>query len=85
VPGVILSGFKQADDGDERVVRLAEVEGRETTVNLTLPIEIVTARRLNLVELPLENGTKPTCNGKTLQIKIHAHEIVTLGITGRRN
>jgi alpha-mannosidase len=85
VPGVVLSGFKKAEDGDELVVRLAEIEGKATTVNLTLPVEIKTARRLNLVELPLDNVAKPTYNGKTLQVKIRAHEIVTLGITGNRN
>ncbi len=85
VPGVILSGIKQAEDGNELIVRLAEIEGKETTVNLTLPVEIENARRLNLVELPLDNVAKPTCSGKTLQVKIRAHEIVTLGITAQRN
>ena len=85
VPGVILSGIKQAEDGNELIVRLAEVEGKETIVNLALPVEIEKARRLNLVELPLDNVAKPTCSGKTLQVKIRAHEIVTLGITAQRN
>ena len=78
---VIMSGMKQAEDGKELIVRLAEVEGKETTVNLKLPIEVSAARRLNLIELPLENVTKPTINGKTIQVKIKPHEIVTIGVT----
>jgi alpha-mannosidase len=80
-PGVVLSGFKQSEDGKELIVRLAEVEGKETMVNLTVPLKISTVRRLNLVELPLNNVEKPTFRGSTLQVKIRAHEIVTLGIS----
>jgi alpha-mannosidase len=82
-PGVILSGFKRAEEGNELIVRLAEIEGKESSVNLTLPVDIKSARRLNLVEIPLGNVPEPTCQGKTLQVKIRPHEIVTLGITGR--
>jgi alpha-mannosidase len=80
-PGVVLSGLKQAENGNELIVRLAEVEGKGTTVNLTLPVEIGSVRRLNLIELPMENIAVPTFNGKTIQVKIRAHEIVTLGIS----
>jgi alpha-mannosidase len=78
--GVILSGMKQAEDGKELIVRLAEVEGKETTVNIKLTVAIRSARRLNLVEFPLENVANPTVNGQSVQVKIRAHEIVTLGI-----
>ena len=80
-PGVILSGMKQSEEGNELVIRLAEVEGKETTVNLKIPVNAGSVRRLNLVELPLANAVKPTVNGKTIQIKIKPNEIVTLGIT----
>ena len=33
-PGVVLSGIKQAEDGNELIIRLAEVEGKPTTVKL---------------------------------------------------
>jgi len=82
--GVILSGMKQAEDGKELIVRLAEVEGKATIVNLTLPVNITNARRLNLVELPLENATAPVINGKSVQVKMKANEIVTLGLTTTR-
>ena len=78
--GVILSGMKQAEDGKELIVRLAEINGKPTTVNLKVPVNIASARRLNLVELPLANTARPTVNGKIVQIKIRANEIVTLGL-----
>jgi hypothetical protein len=50
-------------------------------VNIKVPVEIGSARRLNLIELELKNTTPPTWNGKTLKLKIRPNEIVTLGIT----
>ena len=44
-PGVVLSGMKQSEDGGELIIRLAEVFGKETTVNLSTPAEISAARR----------------------------------------
>ncbi len=83
-PGIVLSGFKQSEDGNELVIRIAEVEGKETMAVITLPVEVEKARRLNLVELPLANAAEPAFNGKTLQVRVRPHEIVTLGITGHR-
>jgi alpha-mannosidase len=80
-PGVILSGFKPAEEGNELIVRLAETEGKETEANLSLPVEIISARRLNLIEMPLEKDSAPTHQGKTIRVKLRPHEIVTLGIT----
>ena len=80
VPGVVLSGMKQAEDGKELIVRLAEVEGKEKTVTLTLPLAVDAARRLNLIEFPLANVAKATIKDKTVSVRIKAHEIVTLGI-----
>jgi alpha-mannosidase len=76
---IILSGLKQAEEGKELIVRIAEVEGKETTVNIQLPVGVQSARRLNLVELPLD-AVKPEVNGKSVQVKVHPHEIVSLGI-----
>lgn len=79
--GVVLSGIKQSEDGKELVVRLVEVEGDATTVNLKLPVNISSARRLNIVELPLANAADPIVNGRYVQVKMRANEIVTLGLT----
>jgi alpha-mannosidase len=77
---VILSGIKQSEDGDELVIRLFEVEGRETTATLTLPIEAKSVRRLNLIEFPLSGVADPVIQGKSVTVKLKPHEIVTLGI-----
>lgn len=77
---IILSGIKQSEEGNELVVRLVEIEGKATTVNLSLPIIIESARRLNLIELPLNNAAQPQINAKTLKVSVKPHEIVTLGI-----
>lgn len=79
--GVALSGLKQAEDSKELIVRLTEIEGKETTVNLKLPVNILNARRLNIIELPLETSVKPIVRGNSVQVKLRAHEIVTLGLT----
>jgi alpha-mannosidase len=78
--GVVLSGIKQSEDGKELIVRISEVEGKETTVNLKVPGNVLSARRLNLVELPLANAPDPVINGRYVQVKIRANEIVTLGL-----
>ncbi len=79
-PGVILSGMKQAEDGKELIIRLFEVEGKAATVNLKIPVNAVSARRLNIIELPLANMANPLVNGNSIQVKIRPNEIVTLGI-----
>lgn len=77
--GVVLSGIKQAEEGNDLIVRIAEIHGKKTTVNLKLPVAISTARRLNLIELPLENEQKPVASGRTVRLEIEPYEIVTLG------
>jgi len=83
-PGVILSGIKQAEDGKELIVRLAEINGNSTHVKLNVPVEVASIRRLNLIELPLENATTPDVKGKSVEFQIRPKEIVTLGITPQR-
>jgi alpha-mannosidase len=78
--GVVMTGIKQSESGEELIVRLCEIEGKETTVNLSLPVSIGSARRLNIVEMPLPDASLPLVSGNTLQIKVKPNEIVTLGI-----
>jgi len=80
-PGVVITGIKQSEEGDELVVRLAEINGKETTVNLRLPANISAARRLNIIELPLGNAARPVVTGNSVQLSIKPNEIVTLGLT----
>ena len=75
-----MTGIKQSEDGNEMIIRLCEIEGKETTVNLAVPVDLISARRLNIIEFPLDNVATPVVNGKTLQVRIRPNEIVTLGI-----
>ena len=77
---VLFSGIKQSEDGKELIVRICEMEGKDTTAELKLPVNIKSARRLNLIELPLEGAANPIINNNSVQIKLRANEIVTLGI-----
>jgi alpha-mannosidase len=77
---VSLSGIKQSEDGNEMILRLVEVEGKETTVNVKLPVTISAARRLNIIEFPLTNAAIPIVSGQSVQVKIKPNEIVTLGL-----
>jgi alpha-mannosidase len=79
-PGVFISGIKPSEDGKELIVRLAETEGKATTVNVKMPLNVSTARRLNIIELPLDDVVEPVINGRYVQVKIRPHEIVTMGL-----
>jgi alpha-mannosidase len=77
---VVMTGMKQAEEGEELIVRLVEVEGKETTATIKLPINANSVRRLDLIEFPLKNATAASIQGKSVTIKLRPHEIVTLGI-----
>jgi alpha-mannosidase len=77
---VVLSGTKMSENGEELIIRLVEVEGKETNATVMVPITVKSARRLDLTELPLENTTAPVVQDKSVIVKLKPHEIVTLGI-----
>jgi alpha-mannosidase len=77
---VAMTGVKQSEEGEELVIRLVEVEGKATTATINLPVTVKSVRRLNLIEFPLENAAAPEFQGKTINLKLKPHEIVTLGI-----
>lgn len=79
-PGIVLSGLKKAEEGNELVIRLVEVQGNESSANITLPVPVASARRLNIIEMPLTNATQPKVIGNKVLVKMNPHEIVTLGI-----
>lgn len=78
--GVFMTGIKQAEETDELIIRLVEVEGDEKTITLTLPKNIEVARRLDIIEFPLSGVAKTTVKKNTVSVKIKPHEIITLGI-----
>ena len=79
--GVFMSGIKRAEDTDELIVRLVETHGEEREITLSLPVKIAYVRRLNLIELPLQDLSFVKIKGRTLSTTIRPHEILTLGIT----
>jgi alpha-mannosidase len=77
---VAMTGMKQAEDAEELIIRLVEVEGKETTATINLPVVAKAVRNLTLIELPLANAKAPVISGKSIKVKLKPHEIVTLGI-----
>ena len=75
-----MTGIKQAEETDELIIRLVEVEGDEKTISLSLPKNIEVARRLNIIEFPLSGVAETTIKNNTVSVKIKPHEIITLGI-----
>jgi len=78
--GVYLTGIKKAEDTQELVLRMVEVEGEEKTVHLSVPERIKESRRLDLIELPMSGVAEPEIEGNTVSVTIKPHEILTLGI-----
>ncbi len=80
VPGVAFSGIKQSEDEKELIIRLAEVEGVDKTATFTLPKDILSVRKLNIIEQPVLQAKDEKFERKSVTINIRAHEIITLGI-----
>lgn len=78
--GVILSAIKKSEQGNELIIRLAEMEGKDVEAELSLPFSIKTAGRLNILESPILDAEAPVVQGNKLLLKLKPHEIITLGI-----
>lgn len=78
---IVMSGIKQSEDGRNLIIRLAEVSGKGTVTTVTLPVDIKSAERVNLIEFPLQNADKPAVNGRTITLKIKPNEIVTICVS----
>jgi alpha-mannosidase len=79
LPNVVLTGIKPSEEGNELIVRVVEITGKESTVTIKMPVAVSAARRLNLMEMPLGEAARPAVSGKAIQLKIKPYEIVTLG------
>ncbi len=77
---ITMTGIKRSEDGDELIVRLAEVEGRGGNVTLSLPSNVKRVRRLNLIELPLQNAEVPQIKANSVRLGFRPKEIITLGL-----
>ena len=78
--GVHLTGIKKAEDSEDMIIRLVEVEGEEKSFLLNLPGDVSSVRKLNLIELPVSESAEATIDGHAVRLTIKPHEIVTLGI-----
>jgi alpha-mannosidase len=77
---VVMSGIKQGEDGKSLIIRLAEVNGKETLATVTLPVTPAGASRVSIIELPLNGVSKPVVEGNTVKVVLKPHEIVTVSI-----
>jgi alpha-mannosidase len=87
-PNVILLTMKGAEDGADEyirnglILRLAETEGKDTAVTVTLPhYEITQAFETNLVE---EDRAVLLCSQHTVRASLSANGIVTIRCRGSR-
>lgn len=78
--GVYMTGIKKAEDTDELVIRLVEVEGDTKKITLHLPENIQAVRKLNLIENPVNESAETKVSQNSVTLEINPHEIVTLGI-----
>jgi alpha-mannosidase len=79
-PNVLLSTLKKAEDSNELIVRLCEMTGRETSVRLSLPYRVKSARRVTLLELPMDGVARPQWEGQDVTVALKPHEIATLSL-----
>jgi len=79
-PNVLLLTLKQAEDGEGLIVRLIEIEGKNTDVKVTLPFfTIVRAYRTNLVE---ENERILSAKKHEIKVPVKAFDIATIRVQG---
>lgn len=73
-PLVSLSLVKKADADNHLIIRLTEMEGKDKTVQITLPAEVKKVVRTNLIEDEIE--TIPG-NGNVISVSLGHHAIET--------
>jgi len=72
---LIITAFKQSEDGKDLILRFYEFEGRKTTAQITLPPSVAKAFDANLME---QEGAKVAFDGKTAMVDVGQNEIKTL-------
>jgi hypothetical protein len=81
-PNIQLLTLKAAEDGEGVVVRLAETDGRETRVKVSVPyLEIERASETNLVE---EDGVALPSTPHSVTVTVPAYGLATARLRGRR-
>jgi alpha-mannosidase len=79
-PNVLLSTIKKAEDSNELIVRVCEMTGHETPIRMKLPRNVAGARRVTLLEYPMNGVDKPLCKEGGVEVTLKPHEIVTLAL-----
>ena len=77
---IILTGVKQSEEGERLVLRIVEVEGKESSAMIKVDQKIKGVSKLDLLERPVESGNQSAVKGNTIEIKLKPYEIVTLGV-----
>ena len=77
---VQMAAVKRSEDGRMLIVRLCEMAGEDSSINLALPFSPAGAFRLDILERPLKDADAPSLEGDVVKLKIKPHEIVTLGL-----
>src|SRR5262249_50067384 len=68
---IAVRAFKKAEDSDDYILRLQELEGRPVTTNIKLALPFQSAREINAAEETMPRGTdlKFTPNGLEINLK----------------
>ena len=71
---VLISTIKKCQDDDSVVVRVYEIEGRDSDLRLEVPFKISSAEKTNIIE---ENGAPVPSSGQSLKTRIGKNSIET--------
>lgn len=78
--GVYMTGLKKAENTEEIIIRLVEVEGDHKKLTLNLPKDIKSIRKVNFLEETINEKFDVKVKGNSSTITIKPHEILTLGV-----
>jgi len=70
-----VSTIKKCEDDESVIVRLYDIEGRDTEVDLNTAFALAKAEQVNIIE---EEGRPLPCGTKSLKIKLGHQSIETL-------
>jgi len=75
---VALTVVKKAEDDSSMVLRIVELEGRDTTARIALPFEPSSVTEVNLIEDPMQDYDPIDIDGGSINVPMGHHEIKTL-------
>jgi alpha-mannosidase len=75
VPNVLVSTIKQCEDDDSVIVRLYDIEGKDSVVDLTSSFALAKAELVNIIE---EDGKPLPGQAKSVKVRLGHHAIETL-------